>query len=141
MFSFVTNLKNKINEYLKFYKNKYTDSVIIDNNCIICKQDIENNSPKVILKDDYYTKCQCNYGYHKRCLLRWFEYNRTCPLCKRDVDNSRSLFVWNNIRRYLIYIIYLIIVFFILYTYKHSENLSTPHSFDYDYYLLLTNNL
>ena len=111
MFSFVTNLKNKINEYLKCYRNKYTNSRIIDNNCIICKQDIENNSPKVILKNDYYTKCQCNYGYHKRCLLRWFEYHRTCPLCKRDVANSQSLFVWNSIKRYLAYIIYLIIVF------------------------------
>jgi len=28
-------------------------------------------------------KLECNHGYHKCCIYKWFtKYNRTCPVCR-----------------------------------------------------------
>lgn len=34
----------------------------------------------------------CGHTYHSNCLLNWFEYNMTCPVC-------RTKFIWEKNRK------------------------------------------
>lgn len=48
-----------------------------DTSCVICLVDYEDG--------DKLLQLPCQHSFHTECITGWFELNRTCPLCKRDV--------------------------------------------------------
>lgn len=45
--------------------------------CAICLEEIKKGS----LKKVYH----CNHSFHKKCALKWYKLNKTCPLCRIPV--------------------------------------------------------
>ena len=41
--------------------------------CPICYVDIR--------EDDIY-KTYCDHSFHEECILRWFQYSHSCPMCR-----------------------------------------------------------
>ena len=33
-----------------------------------------------------WTRTNCGHQFHKSCLLKWIETNRTCPNCRMNID-------------------------------------------------------
>lgn len=60
------NHKN-IEDYVTYDKKK------ID--CSICCDDTGNNT----------TNLKCNHSYHTKCIFKWFETSKTCPLCRKNI--------------------------------------------------------
>ncbi|KAI3947139.1 hypothetical protein MKX01_011750 [Papaver californicum] len=51
--------------------------------CIICLEDFIDKEEVIMMR--------CEHRFHSACLLRWFEENSSCPLCRRSiVQNSNS---------------------------------------------------
>ena len=48
----------------------------LDKECHICQNNETNNS---IIK----VNC-CNNNYHKDCLIKWLNINKTCPTCRNE---------------------------------------------------------
>lgn len=46
-----------------------------DNICIICREDMVNNSKKL----------PCNHIFHTVCLRSWFQRQQTCPTCRLNI--------------------------------------------------------
>ena len=65
------------------------------NECIICLE--SNNTDKSIHKlITFKQKCRCDSYIHKECLLKWYSYNKSCPICKTNIGND-ILPINNNI--------------------------------------------
>ena len=47
------------------------------NECAICLDSMNSQTLTI----------SCGHTYHSNCLLNWFEYNMTCPVC-------RTQFIW-----------------------------------------------
>ena len=57
------------------------------NECIICLE--SNDTDKSIHKlITFKQKCRCDSYIHKECLLKWYSYNRICPICKTNIGND-----------------------------------------------------
>lgn len=52
-----------------------------DDTCIIC---LEN----LISKDKIRKINRCGHMFCSQCIEKWFEENKTCPLCKMDLDSA-----------------------------------------------------
>ncbi|KAK9292716.1 hypothetical protein L1049_020695 [Liquidambar formosana] len=50
--------------------------------CVICTTEYT--------KGDLLTTLPCIHQYHSKCINRWFEENKTCPVCMSDVSRSNS---------------------------------------------------
>ena len=50
--------------------------------CAICLEPINSQTLTI----------SCGHTYHSNCLLNWFEYNMTCPVC-------RTKFIWAKNRK------------------------------------------
>ena len=46
--------------------------------CTVCLEEI-SCSP---------CETQCNHKFHKECISKWYEINRSCPIC-RSVEKSK----------------------------------------------------
>ena len=46
--------------------------------CAVCLEVFKRDSNVVVL--------DCCHGFHKRCIIRWFQETETCPLCQRQVN-------------------------------------------------------
>lgn len=44
--------------------------------CLICKESYKENN--------VVRKLPCNHSYHKICIDKWFENEKTCPMCRAD---------------------------------------------------------
>jgi hypothetical protein len=64
---------------LKLYKDEW---------CIICAEPFDAER-RIIMTP-------CRHNYHYECLSPWLNLQRTCPLCRDDVDAS----VWRNVTDY-----------------------------------------
>ena len=73
------NINYKILGY-KPSKNKINvtqlDEFELDKECHICQNTETNNN---IIK----VNC-CNNNYHKDCLIKWLNINKTCPTCRNE---------------------------------------------------------
>ena len=63
---------------LRILRNKSTKikEFELDKECHICQNNETNNS---IIK----VNC-CNNNYHKDCLIKWLNINKTCPTCRNE---------------------------------------------------------
>lgn len=52
----------------------YDPEKIQDSECSICMENYDEKSSVI--------KIPCNHMYHEKCILQWFENNKTCPLCR-----------------------------------------------------------
>tara|TARA_Y100000385_G_C12908347_1_gene557285 strand:+ start:87 stop:635 length:549 start_codon:yes stop_codon:yes gene_type:complete len=50
---------------------------ILSENCVICKDKYK--------EEEFIIKLNCNHIFHKKCLVKWFEKDNTCPLCRNIV--------------------------------------------------------
>ena len=50
---------------------------IKENKCSICLE--EYNRDKDIIK------LKCNHEYHKECIKAWFDINKNCPQCRKNI--------------------------------------------------------
>ena len=55
--------------------------------CCVCIEDI---------KTDLHTT-YCGHRFHTRCLNNWKEKNKTCPICRENLDFGDDLFGMQNI--------------------------------------------
>lgn len=58
-----------------------TDNIDINNECVICLENMDNN--KVILN--------CNHAFHKNCILEWMNLQQKCPICRNDTKYILNL--------------------------------------------------
>jgi len=58
-----------------------TDNIDINNECVICLEDIDNK--KAILN--------CNHAFHKHCVLEWMNLQQKCPICRNDTKYILNL--------------------------------------------------
>ena len=65
--------KKKLYRHAKIEFNKG-----IIKECCICLNDIDKNSSIIVLS--------CNHIYHKNCITRWFNKNKTCPICRINIE-------------------------------------------------------
>lgn len=50
-----------------------------EDECVICMEDFKKNIA-------YKIKCPCQSNvYHKSCLLKWFEKECSCPVCRKNI--------------------------------------------------------
>jgi len=60
----------------------------MNNNCVICLNDIKTEKSRTILSKQFETDCKCNIYYHNRCIKRWWNKKygvMKCPICRKDV--------------------------------------------------------
>ena len=50
---------------------------MLSENCVICAD--------LYKKDEFVIKLDCKHNFHKKCLLKWFDKDDTCPLCRNVV--------------------------------------------------------
>ncbi len=48
-----------------------------DNFCVICQEDIENNS---VIREIH-----CKHSFHINCIDNWLTENKKCPMCKYEI--------------------------------------------------------
>ena len=54
-------------------------------NCSICREDInrDNNIKRTIN--------HCNHEFHQKCLDKWFETKKTCPICRYELTDTPTV--------------------------------------------------
>ena len=43
------------------------------------------------LQENSIMKLECGHGFHESCIMHWFEAHRTCPCCRTNVTQFRSI--------------------------------------------------
>ena len=71
------------------------------NECIICLESNDTNNLLTELKD-YNKNCNCNSPIHKKCLLKWYKYNTTCPICRTSAIINEPINNASNETQYCI---------------------------------------
>jgi hypothetical protein len=77
------------------YQDEEDNDIIYNNDnninlieCFVCYEIKNNNECKPIkLRNQlYYTKkCCCDGFIHKQCLDKWFNKNKSCPICRNNI--------------------------------------------------------
>ena len=75
-----TGLDNKKREKLKeiIIKNECCE---LDKTCSICLENFNINNKCIKIPE-------CQHIFHKDCIYKWFDKNKTCPICRIDIDKS-----------------------------------------------------
>ena len=85
----------KYNEIIKNKKSINSKSIIPRDNCDMYCSICYDDYSKVELTDyNLNRQCAvCKTIFHKSCLYKWFETNKTCPYCRSNVydDNNKYL--------------------------------------------------
>lgn len=62
--------------------------------CFICfEYEIENEIKPINLGNQcfYIKDCVCNGSVHQYCLRKWFDKNKTCPICRiKVIENNKA---------------------------------------------------
>lgn len=45
----------------------------------------ENKECSICLENNTNVKLHCDHHFHEHCILEWFQYNATCPICRIQV--------------------------------------------------------
>ena len=61
----------------KIKYEKINDNLL--NECSICLTEFVNSDNLIILP--------CNHYYHEACVTKWFEKEKTCPICRINLNN------------------------------------------------------
>jgi len=87
--------------YNIFYKTNKIYAI----NCEPCETEYSANECAICLDllNSQTLTISCGHTYHSACLLNWFEYNMTCPVCrtkfiwaKRKKKKRRRRYRWRN---------------------------------------------
>lgn len=70
-----------IEEYLRTYQ--YISVPQNNNNCPICLQQIQ-------VREDISIIDNCSHEFHHMCLINWLNRNRTCPICRYELNFGSS---------------------------------------------------
>ncbi len=88
--------------------------------CTICLKNIRTKKSLTLINESYYTKCNCLYYYHNRCLSTWIRRKNICPICKFRLYDNRNNYIlmymrsqWDNTKETMYKIFLLITVNYI----------------------------
>lgn len=70
-YSIKNEKKKMITEYIEKYNSNIPKNSIA--NCTICYDDIT---------DDLFSYKDCGHQYHLKCIKKWIEINKSCPICR-----------------------------------------------------------
>jgi hypothetical protein len=59
-----------------------------DSSCAICLSDYENGEQLRFL--------HCGHHFHDKCIVQWLLNNKTCPFCKKEIDQKDQEIKKNN---------------------------------------------
>jgi hypothetical protein len=83
--------------------------------CTICLKAIKTKKSLTLINKKYFTKCNCQYYYHYRCLSNWLKRKNICPICKNRLYDNRNNFLivqvqsqWDELKD-IIYKIFMLI--------------------------------
>ncbi|GJQ08596.1 hypothetical protein GpartN1_g387.t1 [Galdieria partita] len=54
-----------------------------DTSCVICLTDY--------IEGDMIRHLPCKHHYHKKCIDEWLALDKSCPLCKKDIDSREEI--------------------------------------------------
>ena len=63
------------------------DNFLLPNECIICLESNDTNNV-IININDIHKKCNCKSPVHNECLIKWYSYNKLCPICRNSIYAS-----------------------------------------------------
>ena len=80
--------------------------------CFICYELLNENEQLIKLNNNayYFKKCNCEGFIHKKCLDKWFNSKKSCPVCRFLIDKkivltdatickkSHGAFFYNNLK-------------------------------------------
>lgn len=68
------------NENFIYQDNKPPPEKIFNSGseCGICYGHYQNDEDIILLK-------RCCHHYHKKCIMRWFRINKSCPMCRKPL--------------------------------------------------------
>jgi len=85
---FTSALLNLSDEIVQYYQPVQPDTVTLvykdikdkdkDKQCSICMEDYEEDS-------SVSKSVSCLHLFHEKCLTKWIEINKTCPICRSDI--------------------------------------------------------
>lgn len=71
-----------------------------DNECFICfeyKTETGINPINLQIQRLYLNNCVCKGSVHNHCLKKWFDSNKTCPICRiKVIENNNATIVIHN---------------------------------------------
>ena len=71
----VSSNNNSLDQSIIAFLNTFkVGEDMLSENCVICKEKYK--------EEEFVIKLKCNHIFHKKCLLKWFEKDNTCPLCR-----------------------------------------------------------
>ena len=78
IFNFIYSLVFRNDDYGHLSQSNYFQQIpgklsLSNNTCSIC---LENNSDWIV---------DCKHHFHKKCLKKWFQLNKTCPYCRKSL--------------------------------------------------------
>jgi len=68
----------------------------IKKECFICLEDIsvnELNKNKLNSQNLFIKNCLCDGFVHNNCLKKWFDKNRSCPICRKLVVIKNCVYI------------------------------------------------
>jgi len=71
--------------------------------CFICYQfTIENKTEPLKLNQQlfYVKKCNCDGSIHEKCLKKWFDMYKTCPICRNTMTKNNYIIIQNEYQEY-----------------------------------------
>lgn len=72
-----SNTNNDVNDL--FFCECSEDIQKNKSECVVCIEDIK--------EFDIIFLTKCNHIYHKSCIMKWLENNKTCPTCRCDINS------------------------------------------------------
>jgi len=92
------NNDNNNNDNNNNYNNNNDDNDTDNINlieCFVCYESRNGNESPIKLRNQiYYTKnCYCDGFIHKKCLDKWFNKNKSCPICRNNICENVTLTV------------------------------------------------
>jgi hypothetical protein len=80
------------------FENKKNEDI-----CFICyeiKSENENKPLKLNSQEYYIKRCNCDGWIHKKCLDKWYDKSKQCPICRiymclknNNINNNKNGFV------------------------------------------------
>jgi hypothetical protein len=63
---------------------QFKGGLVEEPNCVICWQDYEED-------DEIKFMPICNHHFHSSCVVEWLHVNKTCPLCRKDIEKMNEI--------------------------------------------------
>jgi len=92
------------------------------NECFIClqeKQDDGGLSIRLNTQTSFAIFCDCDGWVHTQCLVKWYEINNNCPICRYKMSDKKKR-LYNILVRRSIY--WVVLILCLLYLYNSIYN-------------------